>query len=205
MFLALQKKLHQSLVNNRRVEILSRHIAEMIPEKTLLGGLDVGCGSGLIARFLQKHKPNLKLSGYDVLIRPGTVIPVKLCSQDRLPCRSRSADFCLLVDVLHHSEDPKQLLRECVRVSKGFIIIKDHLCQNFFDRLMLRFMDWVGNRQYGTDRVDRYFSDKEWEKLFRELNLKPVLTRTLLDLYPPPFGSLFERKLHFMTRLERNS
>lgn len=205
MFLALQKKLHQSFVNNRRIEILSRHLAELIPEKVALVGLDVGCGSGLISESLAQRKPNLKLTGLDVLIRPGVVIPVRHCNQSSLPCRDKEADFCLLIDVLHHSEDPKQLLRECVRVGKRFILIKDHVRQNFFDGLMLRFMDWVGNRQYGTDRIDRYFSAKEWNKIFHDLNLKVVTIESSLKLYPAPFSKLFDSHLHFMVRLEKNA
>jgi len=53
-------------------------------------------------------------------------------------------------DVLHHTQDPAVLLREAVRVSRSFVLLKDHLDENILDDVTLRLMDWVGNRPHGV-------------------------------------------------------
>ena len=54
--------------------------------------------------------------------------------------------FC---DVLHHAEEPVEIIREAVRVARHCVVIKDHLVQGLFARRTLRLMDFVGNAPHG--------------------------------------------------------
>ncbi|OAB56899.1 methyltransferase type 11 [Phormidium willei BDU 130791] len=194
--------LHQSLIMNRRVEVLARHLANLIPKTQPLKGLDVGCGSGEIARAIQQLRPYSQLKGVDVLVRRQTVIPVEAFDGQTLPYPDNHVDVVLLVDVLHHTNHPQQLLSECCRVAKQAILIKDHTCNNPFDEVRLRLMDWVGNRSYGVSLPYNYLSSRQWTRLFDELGWYPDVKRTQLNLYPPPFSYLFDGNLHFVTRLK---
>ena len=56
----------------------------------------------------------------------------------------------MIVDVLHHCNDPVSVLKECARVSKRWVLIKDHVSDSVYDEKILKFMDWVGNRAHGV-------------------------------------------------------
>ena len=55
--------------------------------------------------------------------------------------------------MLHHvkKEDLKTLFKEAIRVSKKYIIIKDHYYKNSLDYLILKIYDYIGNKPYGVN------------------------------------------------------
>ncbi len=192
--------LHRRLVAGRRARVLSRHLAALLPTVPLQG-LDVGCGSGEVARNLGQLRADVTITGVDVVARPRAAIPVTLFDGERLPFESGSYDFTMLIDVLHHTEQPGQLLRECARVSRRFVVLKDHFCENPWDRVRLRAMDWIGNRGHGVRLPYGYLSREQWTKLYHALDLVPVERRDHLHLYPFPFSFVFDGSLHFFARV----
>jgi ubiquinone/menaquinone biosynthesis C-methylase UbiE len=68
----------------------------------------------------------------DVLVRPGTAISVRAYDGVTLPEADASYDVVMMIDVLHHTDDPTLLLREAGRVSKQGILIKDHFRDGLF-------------------------------------------------------------------------
>lgn len=191
--------LHQAVVEKRRVQVLARHFAALMPATVRV--LDVGCGDGAIDFLIQQLKPEVSIDGIDVLVRPFTRIPVKPFDGTHIPYADNSFDAVMFVDVLHHTPDPLALLREARRVAKA-IIIKDHLCEGFLAAPTLRFMDWFGNAHHGVALPYNYWSEVQWNKAFRTLGIVPAQKITSLGLYPPPASWLFERNLHFIARLE---
>jgi len=135
--------LHEKLVFNRRVEILADCFAQLAPRSARL--LDVGCGDGLIAAVLQNRRPDLIISGIDVLPRSHAHIPVEMFDGSRIPFDDQSFDVVLLSDVLHHTPEPAVLLWEARRVAKHSVLIKDHNRNGLLAGARLRLMDWVGN------------------------------------------------------------
>jgi len=107
------------------------------------------------------------------------------------------------VDVLHHTTDVTQLLREAARVARSTVVLKDHLSENFFDHATLRVMDWVGNRPHGVTLTYNYQSLHQWQQHFATCGLQPAQFSTNLPLYPFPFSLLFGRKLHFVAQLPK--
>jgi len=194
----LAAPLHRRFVSRRRDRALARAAARLLPAEGLTG-LDVGCGTGLVACLT----PGAQFEGCDVLVRPQTYIPVTEFNGRTLPYPDDSFDFAMFVDVLHHVDDPLGLLLEARRVSRRFVLIKDHYCENLWNHLVLRFMDWVGNRAHGVSLPYRYLGRARWRRLFQEAGLVPAALDERLGLYPRPFSWLFESGLHFMVRLER--
>ncbi len=186
---------------NRRVSVLATHLANFIPETASLKGLDVGCGSGEVGLQLMESRPRVSLTGVDVLVRSQTAIPVKQFDGKTLPFGDNSFDFVLLVDVLHHTRYPAELLAECDRVSRQFILIKDHNCNSNWDRLRLRFMDWVGNRSYGVALPYNYLSSLQWQQLYQQVGTCREGTIANLNLYPVPLSWIFDASLHFVDRM----
>ena len=44
----------------------------------------------------------------------------------------------MFTDVLHHTSEPKVLLREAMRVARETILVKDHTCDGLFAGATLR-------------------------------------------------------------------
>ena len=191
---------HGSFVHTRRVETLAAHVSDLLPRG--LSVLDVGCGDGLLAAHVTKRRPDLQISGIDVLVRGSTHIPVRAFDGTTIPFPSRSIDAVVFVDVLHHTVDPLVLLREAVRVSRGIVILKDHTRDGFLAGPTLRVMDWVGNARHGVALPYNYLSTFEWRRAFKAVGLRPVAWRGELALYPTPANWIFERSLHFIASLQ---
>jgi ubiquinone/menaquinone biosynthesis C-methylase UbiE len=164
--------------------------------------LDLGAGDGLLAHQILQIRPDLKVRGLDILLRPSTRIQVDLYDGLTIRAPDASVDYTLLVDVLHHTASPDLLLREAARVSRRGVVVKDHLAENRLDEATLRLMDWVGNAGHGVHLTYRYWSRARWLRAFADLELEPVVWRERLGLYPFPASLLFGRRLHFVTLLE---
>lgn len=193
------ESLHERHVAKRRACVLSRQLAEIIPPDAEL--LDVGCGDGEIAWMVSQTRPDLKIRGVDVLVRPQTRIPVEPFDGLTLPSEDKSYDVVTLIDVLHHCDQPKEVLREAGRVARKAVLIKDHLREGFAAAFTLRVMDWVGNHRHGVALPYNYWSWPEWRTAFDDLGLQLDQLSNRLGLYPWPASLLFDRSLHFIARL----
>jgi SAM-dependent methyltransferase len=193
---------HRALVFGRRARVLADALAPLIPAEAQ-SVLDIGCGDGTIASLIAGHNPGLAIEGVEVVPRPSCQIPCRAFDGAQLPFADRSFDACLFVDVLHHTTDVRQLLREAARVSRRCVVLKDHLSENSFDHATLQAMDWVGNRPHGVTLTYNYQSLSQWQEHFSACGLRPTQLSTDLPLYPFPFSLLFGRKLHFVAQLTK--
>ena len=191
-------RLHARAVFGRRVQVLAANIASLVPRDARV--VDVGCGDGSIAARLLQLRPDIDLVGIDVFVRPRTHVPVVLSDGDTIPYDDAAFDVALLVDMLHHTQNPTLLLKEAARVSPGTVIIKDHLADGFLARPTLRLMDWVGNAHLGVALPYIYWTEARWREAFADAGLVPDVWRTELGLYPRPAAWVFERGLHVLCR-----
>ena len=193
------ERIHGTFIQERRVHRLVRHLDAIIPHNARV--LDIGCGNGQLAAILRNERPDITIEGLDVLKRANSYIPVRAFDGVRIPYETASVDVVMFIDVLHHVNEPIVLMREALRVSKGAIVIKDHLCDGWFARPILKFMDRVSNARYGVALPGNYFRISQWNNMFRALNLKPVEWRQELRLYPSILDLVFGRSLHFVAKL----
>lgn len=196
-------RLHRRFVFERRIRVLSALLADLLPRDATV--LDVGCGDGSLDRKLLAHRPDLKLSGIDVQVRADAMITVGHFDGSRIPFEDHSVDAVMFVDVLHHTKDPEQLLREGLRVAREAVVLKDHTCDGAFARPTLRFMDWVGNAPHAVVLPYNYWREVEWRQAFERLGGPVSVWITHLRLYPAPASWLFDRSLHFVARLAVHS
>lgn len=197
--MSLAERLHQSYGFERRIRVLSRHIESLLPKDASV--LDVGCGDGTLDSLLASQRRDIAIQGIDVMVRPGALIPVREFDGFTIPHADDSFDCVVFVDVLHHSQDATQLLKEAKRVARRFIIIKDHRRNGWLARETLRFMDDVGNKRFGVDLPYQYWSHREWHDAFDELELEISQWNQSLGIYPWPASLLFDRGLHFVAQL----
>jgi SAM-dependent methyltransferase len=197
--MSLLAGLHGALVFDRRTRVLSERLARLLPANAKV--LDVGCGDGLIDHLIGQSRPDVAISGVDLIVRPQTQIPVTAFNGVDFPFEDGSFDVVMFVDVLHHTDDPEVLLREARRVARQAVVLKDHTRDGIFAGPTLRFMDWVGNAPHGIPLPYNYWPERRWREAFARLRLKPAIWLDKLELYTPPATWLFDRSLHFITRL----
>lgn len=195
---ACKNFLHGRFIHEKRVDYLASRVSLLIEG---VRGLDVGTGDGRIPRRIEELKSGVSISGVDV---PNTVHGGNVFDGCTLPYENSSFDFILLIDVLHHADNPSLLLKECLRVTRGKIIIKDHLCENLYDRIRLILLDWAGNASKGINMPYHFFSMREWEALFSECGLF-VMQKNNLPIYKWPLSILAGEKLQVLFELKKIS
>ena len=199
--LSALKQAHGSVVFARRVRVLADSLAATIPAGSSV--LDIGCGDGTIASLIQERNPTVQIQGIEFAPRPACKIPCKPFDGVNIPHEPGSFDVCMFVDVLHHTHGIEPLLAEACRVSRRYVLIKDHLADSTLDFKTLQFMDWVGNRPHGVVLPYNYQNTTEWLRHFSNTGLKVIERQDKIAIYPFPFSLAFGRKLHFIALLEK--
>jgi SAM-dependent methyltransferase len=150
-------------------------------------------------------RSDLSFKGIDVLIRPETRIPVEAFDGQHIPHDNDSFDAVMLVDVLHHAENPLGLLEEALRVSRNVVLIKDHTLEGFLAGPTLLFMDRVGNLRHDVSLRYDYWPRDRWVQAFESFGVQVTAWNQRLGLYSWPARWIFERSFHFLARLEVGS
>jgi len=135
--------------------------------------LDFGCGSGILAKKL-KEKLKVEVFGVDVVDERIEKIPFQKIDGKKIPFENKSFDTILISFVLHHTENPIEILKEAKRVAKKIIIFED-LPENFLGKIRCYFHFWSwALLSKGKSKNFNFFKEKEWEKIFENLNLKLI-------------------------------
>ena len=194
--MSLVDLVHGRWVFARRVDRLARLLAAHLPGGASV--LDIGCGDGSIARAVLDRRPDLSITGVDVLVRPASRIPVIEYDGVRLPFEDRSFTAACLVDVVHHADDAAQLLAEAARVACDRVLIKDHLADGRLAQPTLRLMDRIGNARHGVRLPYNYLGRADWHEQFAAAGLTVQSWTTAVGLYPPLLSAVFGRELHVL-------
>ncbi len=192
---------HRALIYDRRVRRLSELLSRTIPRACTV--LDVGSGDGKLAWSILQHRPDLTIEGVEVLLRERTAIPVKSFDGNKLPYGDSAFDAVMLVDVLHHTLDPEALLREALRVSRRWLIVKDHVMKGYAAGARLRLMDYAGNSDQRVPLPYNYLTWEQWEEIERTVPVKLATKTNNLGLYRWPLDYIFGSGLHFLALYEK--
>lgn len=188
-------------MHGRRVRVLSRQLSEMMPAGAQV--VDIGCGDGQIGALIADHRSDVKVSGFDIARRPESHIEVREFDGHTIPLADGEADVVMLVDVLHHADDPLALLAEAARVARRGIVLKDVTPLGPFSDITLRAMDWIGNARHDVPLPYTFWSQAQWRRGFAELDLEVTETRRRFGIYPFPFTLVFEKRMHFIVSLRK--
>jgi ubiquinone/menaquinone biosynthesis C-methylase UbiE len=182
---------------NQLIEILSKRLSRFDSAQVL----DVGCGHARITAKLQQMFPAHSYAGVDVVVREGSSIDVAGYDGKTLPFPDKSVDVVMLIDVVHHADSPPDLLKECSRVARKLVLVKDHLCSSWYDWSRLAWMDWFGNRPFNIPMTYKYFSRAEWESAFDYAGLTCSVFDTKIRTCPPPSHLFLDRRVQVVAEL----
>lgn len=143
--------------------------------------LDLGSGPGTLAGLIRKRlEKNLVL--VDVIDFNKSNLPFILYDGRKLPFKNNMFDTVLLVVVLHHCDNPLEVLEEAIRVSRKRIIIIEAIYLNEKEREINKFFDWFTNRIILKREINfpyNYFDTPGWEKIFKQNRLAIKLSKDL--------------------------
>jgi len=140
--------------------------------------LDVGCGTGNIAKSIALEK-KARVVGAEIHQNQCKIECVNFDGKI-LPFEDSSFDNVLLIDVLHHTLDGKDLIEEVCRVASKKIIIRDHYYTGKLDHLYLKLFDFLSNFHLGIDTPFVFRSKDEWKKELGSMKSK----NTEIEYYP---------------------
>lgn len=193
---------HNWFIYDRRMSQLSMWISTIINMFHISEILDVGAGDGKIDNILM-NKNNVQITGIDVLVRDKTFIPVTEYDGRTIPYHSNEKQTTMMIDVLHHTDDPERVFSEVVRVSDEYILIKDHILHGCRSLIKLKMMDYIGNKHYSVNLPYNYLTEEQWNKMFEDNNLEIVYYANQLDLYTFLCHIFFDSNLHFIALLKK--
>ena len=148
--------------------------------------LDLGCGSGIVAKNFQDFFQS-KIIGVDIQDKRIIPIPFKIIDGKHLPFGDKSFDVVLINYVLHHSENPITLLKEAKRVTRDKIVVYEDLSEDIFSKFLCWFhkitFSWLFQKNKVFDGM--FKNTREWKDIFDKLGIKTVFQKVFPHtIYP---------------------
>jgi ubiquinone/menaquinone biosynthesis C-methylase UbiE len=191
--------LHDRLIYQRRIRAISMAIAPLLPQGLVL---DVGCGNGDFGAYLMSLRKDIRIIGLDVMLRPFTAIPVVLYDGGELPFMDKSISGVIIADTLHHTRQPDRVMRECLRVAREAVVVKDHFFENEFQKFLLRLLDLGGNLAHGVPSIYNYFNREQWAAMLNEVDGHEVYRSEEVEgQYPGFFQPILGRGIQFVSKV----
>lgn len=142
--------------------------------------LDLGAGDGLLALEI-KERMGKDVTLVDVLDYNYTHLPLVLYPQDgAVPLDDMSVDSTILYVVLHHANNPLNVLKEAARVTRNRIVILEGSCEEETIRVTNSFVDWFFNRVLRDEDINvplNYLPLRDWEYLIEQVGFKVTGTK----------------------------
>ncbi|OGX44225.1 MAG: hypothetical protein A3I71_03260 [Omnitrophica WOR_2 bacterium RIFCSPLOWO2_02_FULL_63_16] len=181
---AFVKRLHAP-IHTSRIQALARCVIPYLREGDRV--LDVGCGTGFLGKAILETPScpaRIHIHGVERSRRDHELIDVQAYDGLTIPYGEKTHDVVILADVLHHAWEPERLMRECIRVSRRLVIIKDHQVKGLLARPRLVLFDWVANAPFGVPCLYRFWTAAQWTETCRRHRLAIEDEVASTDLYP---------------------
>jgi len=140
--------------------------------------LDLGCGSGIIGKEFGRFF-NSEVLGLDIIDNRVVEIPFRRYDGNNLSfLKDNSYDAVLINFVLHHCQNPLELLKESKRVSKEIIVLYENIPEGIFSKIFCYFhgVSFACFFQKNANR-GKFLKREEWEEEFEKLGLKVLYSK----------------------------
>ncbi len=145
--------------------------------------LDLGCGEGFVSLALDAGRRDegiaRELFLCDVANVNRTALPGMVYDGEHLPLANASVDTVVLSLVLHHSANPRQVVREAARVARLRVIVTESTYESALDRLLIECLDRLANRLRAGEmrQQEQHLTFRkvdQWRELFEAEGLRVV-------------------------------
>lgn len=168
---------------------ICRDCKNFIPKGSKI--LDLGCGSGIVAKNLADFFESL-ITGVDIRDNRVVNIPLKIIDGKNLPFRDNEFDICVISYVLHHTQEPAVLLKEAKRVTQDKILIYEDVPKGFFSNLICKIHGISYNCLFQKNKENgRFLNDQNWKEIFENLRLKLIFEKRASSIFNPINKKLF--------------
>ncbi len=162
-------------------------IVQLLNPKQNSSFLDVGCGSGILIKYLLDINKGIKLCGLDITPKMVEVakkkfineknVEITLGSAVKMPYKDNSFDYVTCASSFHHHPDPLQSAKEMVRVLKpgGKLLILDMCIEGLLRKILFK----VENIYHNEGKVFR-LTNKEMYDLYEKVGLAQIAQSTFL-------------------------
>jgi len=171
----LLRSIDEKLLFPLRINYLTQLLSPFLRDSEKI--LDLGSSDGRLAFNLSKILSKTDFVGVDMHVQPKTYIPIKKYDGKKLPFPDNSFDCVMIIDVLHHCNNPEEVLNEAKRVTRKHILIKDHYWNNKFDYLLLKYADYIGNKPYGVKLPYNFLRMNTWKNMINNSYMKIISLR----------------------------
>jgi SAM-dependent methyltransferase len=163
--------------------------------------LDVGCGDGANALRVAAAVGAGRVVGVDVHRRETTHIETHVYDGLHLPFDDQSFEAVSIVDVLHHASDPRQVLREALRVAGRVVVVKDHFRFGPISNALLYGMDIAGNAKDSIPSPGTYLHPSEWVGLIASAGGRLDVLDWPLEIHDMPWRLVVRSELQFSAKI----
>lgn len=136
--------------------------------------LDIGAGKCALSSILYNKGYNITAIDIKNHSFSNKITPL-LFDGKNIPFKNDSFDIAVIVTVLHHAEDPIQILKEAKRVAKKIIIIED-IYYSCFQKYAVYCIDIIMNLKFFGNPHNN-MNDNEWKKTFENFKLELLNVR----------------------------
>lgn len=151
---------------NRRV-ILFNKLKKTINKKNKI--LNLGCGTCLLDECFKNNGYLIdSIDIYDGSLSD-SIIPT-IYDGKKIPAKKKQYDLALILSVLHHVNDKKEIIKETKRVAKS-IIIQEDIIERGFKRDVFSVFDNFINLDFNLNQ-NNYYSLQEWKDFFKANNVE---------------------------------
>lgn len=157
-----------------RQDILVRNVAPLLKRGQHV--LEIGAGSGRVSEGLARAT-GAHLTLLDVVDYNASALPLRVYDGKRVPFPDEAFDLTLLVFVLHHNPDPRPILQEALRVSRGGLVIVENDVRGALRKTVTRWIDSIEPWRLGAPPCYCTKSAEEWLALFGTLAAHAELVR----------------------------
>ena len=162
--------------------------------------LDIGCGDGFPAFVIKQTFPNITcLEKKAETVKKEYDHTVIEANAEKIPFGENDFDVSLLFYVLHHSDNPKHVLKEAARVTSKHIIIVEEFYKSSLNRALMVAYDIIINLALYPDEklVPNFLKEEQLSQFAGEFGLHLVKEHTYKrKWYRPPHKKLlvFEKR-----------
>ncbi len=163
-----------------------RIIPWLEPGATLL---DLGAGTGLMARYL-RDRAGIRPTLTDLVPyrnRDRSMPFIRQTDPFRVPVADASHDVVLMMFVFHHMErfeDQEVLLREAERIARRRIVVTEDTPGSRFERAVNAAWDRVLNLRHGVPTPCMFRSTEAWTRLFEDHGLRIAHRERYRPIWP---------------------